>query len=128
MSATSAARNPPGDGPRTTSPRLGLIAASAAEIDAVAAHARTSHRLTTTTRSAASSATCVASVRRRGTSRATAAPPGGPAAGTAQNDGYPPAPPAVENGIDRRAVQFVAAPSPGQQADSTLSGQRIPNG
>ena len=43
MSATSAARNPPGDGPRTTNPTLGLIAASTGAIAAVAAHARTSH-------------------------------------------------------------------------------------
>ena len=43
ISATSTARSPPGDGPRTTSPTLGLRAVSSGAIAAVAAHDRTSH-------------------------------------------------------------------------------------
>ena len=83
IAATSSARSPPGDGPRTTSPMLGLIAASTGTIVAVAAHARTSHGLTTTTRSAVSKAISAASVNRRGRSHTTVAPPRRPASMTA---------------------------------------------
>ena len=53
--ATSTDRNPPGDGPRTTRPTLGLIAPTAGATAAAAAQPRTSAVVTSTTRSAASS-------------------------------------------------------------------------
>ena len=55
ISATSADLRPPGDGPRTTTPALGLAADTHGAIAAAAAHDRTSAGATTTTRSAASS-------------------------------------------------------------------------
>ena len=56
MRATSAARNPPGAGPRTTTPTFGLTADTHGAIAAAAAHERTSAGVINTTRSAASSA------------------------------------------------------------------------
>ena len=85
MRATSTDRKPPGDGPRTTRPTLGLIAPNAEATAVVAAHARTSAVVTSTTKSAASAANSTDRDSRRGRSQTTVAPPRRPASITAAN-------------------------------------------
>ncbi|EUA24862.1 hypothetical protein I552_3247 [Mycobacterium xenopi 3993] len=64
-------------------PTLGLIVHSSGAMDAAAAHARTSHGLTSTTRSADCTAVSHASLSRRAISQTTVTPPRRPASITA---------------------------------------------
>ena len=102
MSATSAARNPPGDGPRTTSPRLGLIAASTGAIAAVAAHRPHVARADDDDEIG-----CV----QRGLGGI------GETAGKIAHHGDSPAPARIDHGIHRPGIQFVAAPGAREKAD-----------
>ena len=113
MSATSAARNPPGDGPRTTSPRFGID--------------RGQHRRHRRGRRA-----CPDIARGDDDDEVGGIQRGlggiGETAGQIAHHGDSPAAAGIDDGVDRPGVQFVAAPGAGQQADAAVPRQRVAHG
>ena len=109
-SATSRARSPPGDGPRTTRPTFGLTARRTGAIAADDATARTSQVVIATTRSAHSNAALAAAVARRGRSQITMTPPRRPA-----------------SRIDSTGPASISWHDlvPGQDADAAVVGKRV---
>ena len=103
-------RNPPGDGPRTTRPTLGLIAPNAVATAAVAAHARTSADVTRTTKSAASVAISTAGVR---------------LARQITYDGHATAPAGIDHRSQRAGLDVVACAGARQHADPVPLRQRL---
>ena len=110
ISATSAARRPPGDGPRTTRPRLGLIAGE--------------HRGDRRGRRARPH---VARADHDDEIGCVQGDCGGIGETTREiaNHGDPPAAAGVDDGVHRPGVQFVPAPGAREQADPAVLRQRL---
>ena len=109
--ATSADLRPPGDGPRTTTPALGLADDTHGVIAAAAAHERTSAGAITTTRSATSSTS-------------STAPCGSP--GKITDHGRAAAAAGVEDRAQRSGVDVAAGATTRQHADPVSLRQCVP--
>ena len=110
MSATSAARKPPGRRSPDDQPELRIDRERTGAIVAVAAHARTSHGLTTTDQ--------ICGVQRR-LGGITEAPR------EIADHGDSPATAGVDDGIHGPGVEFVPAPGAREQTDPAVSRQRL---